>query len=537
MINGMWNLLELKLAADKQLRQRLSIAPENFKLLEWSRCMSHQVFLLQTNGLLLHSSNILSRLYGMTAFLERARYWNRICLAWSLYVDRLPIQVDLRCMLVPTFSPAVSEMLMYVNAWSMYYTTSEERETETSFAAGLKAYFMLSPTTLCGPPKHPCPPGCCPGGVTETKQKFKDAGIVFFQKKLASPATNKWTKQWQSTDFCFITTTIHGMNGELGFLRDLWKLAFSELHIDGYDPQAEQLKDVTKDAKQLAGERCHGTTRWLDNVSAMYDLRIFGITVEAVRVLTINFLPCDDFGKTILDVARHSNLVNPKYSILVSFHQYISTLVFDDSGSGRLQLLGWQDSYSTFAEWICANGEGNDNSVRKMRRSLMLVDGWCHRRLDERILSLNFLIAVFADERDSPELRKVQEDCASSYDSRGLCCLTSGLIWQLKMQGVTVLRLSFEWQAFLRSLCTLLDWTIADAECSNAKIVQYLKQHPTSGFGNLAAHMINSEWMLQSEALLKHYQARFICSEARCVYRVPNCSLFPAIPLCVPWPC
>jgi hypothetical protein len=181
------------------------------------RCMSHQSFILQTTSMLIHESSIFSRLYSIASFLGPARYWNRLTIGWSEYCTQVPVTraVVRRS---PPFSPDVAAFLDYMHCWhgKTYEPSADSDPTSNQYIENLKDYFRLSPTKLGGPPHHPCTgTTCCPNGILSTRQHFRDRGKVWLTRGIGNPATNKWTKQWRSVDWCFAIMTVHGPTAPL----------------------------------------------------------------------------------------------------------------------------------------------------------------------------------------------------------------------------------------------------------------------------------------------------------------------------------
>jgi hypothetical protein len=242
MINAEWNKLELHLAQEA-LRLML---PESFKFLEWCRCMSHQVFLLQVFSVGVFQSEPISRLYSLARFLESSRYWSRIALGWTIMCSSMPIEV-IQCQQLPAFADDVVEFMSYMSMWDVYYDWDRDKITKlqqadptqlgesSAFRPDLEAYFKLCPTTLTGPPRHSCvnPPVCCPEGRRSTNNHFATKGNVWFRRKIQCPATNKWTKQWQSVDWAYALSVLHGPDSQNpGCASELWVIAFSHIKED-----------------------------------------------------------------------------------------------------------------------------------------------------------------------------------------------------------------------------------------------------------------------------------------------------------------
>ena len=425
-----------------------------------SECQSHQTFLHQSNQLLVHIAPILSRTYGEAAFLANGHYWLRLCLAWSQFCRAVPLTLR-RVSAAPMLSQSAANMVEYLSRWNKYHENKTvldgNSRTKSQYCASLMAYFNMVPDSLYGPPTVYVWPGCGYTSEQDARAALDRAGrAAFLSRKLVSPATNKWTKQWRSTDFVW-THQIHA-NGPA-----LWRLAFSDIKIVHDNGTSEDAY------RKLQGRHFKETLAFMSNTAHQFDLRTYCVTSEPIRVLAIFFLKILDACCKELpgEVPAHLNLLNPSYSVLTAFHQYVSTLLFSATGHGRLCLL-YDANNQSFQEWIHA-GRTN-GQVRQVRRCLLLADGWSFRRHDEKNRDLSFALSCAADARSNASLIEFRDNVFRLYLSFELCCAPAGIVWQLLAQNIraNTLQCNAAWISFWGSVAKIHDHGIADAECGHS---------------------------------------------------------------------
>ena len=109
---------------------------------------------------------------------------------------------------------------------------------------------------------------------------------------------------------------------------------------------------------------------FLNSDASPTDFETYVVSAEAVRILTQYFFSLLSSEVKLSGDISHLDLVNPEYSVLFSFHQYIATLLMNETGSGRLSLI-WA-AYDSFDSWVMiARSTGQ---IQKVRRSLLLVE-------------------------------------------------------------------------------------------------------------------------------------------------------------------
>ena len=411
------------------------------QLRAWYRCHSHQNFIVQTTLMDPMGVNFLGASHRCAQFLTYSKYWLRLHTGWSMFTQQSLCPTTTPCAQRPCFSLAVSEFIDYMSSWSHIRAShdvddvgTQGPENSAGYKERLNSYFELCPQSLkTRTPIHPCLNGCC-GSLDQTLCKFEERGSsIFFNRKLESPQTNKWLKAWHITDWLYSGLNLHG-----GFLKHTWRAAFSKIK---FDDETKTKPGQPHSMNAVSGKACKLTQSFLDEAAAPFDVEVYVIATEAVRVLTLFFLNLLSSKRNFAGSGVcHLDLIHPEFSALLGFHQYVSTLLFDESGSGRLALV-W-DTYASFQSWLSSNNA--NGHVRRLRRSLALVDCWAYRRHDSEIDRSVTAMCCMADQRVADLSQRKQDQCLSYYDSLALCCSEPGIEWQLKKQAVSSLSLRSE---------------------------------------------------------------------------------------------
>ena len=439
LIHSWFNKAELKLAAG--IRDDYD-AFSTIELLDWSRCHSHQNFLLSA-GVLCLFPGILSAGYRMVKFMETShhmRLYRGALMKWYEFPGTVSVR---KCNSAPSFSPAVQEFIDYMSRWGCVKLRAAGKDEsdlhaykKSATACKLTTYFSLCPESLTQLPVHMCSrvrdsgqEHCC-ANLEETIKKLQTASDEPFVRRLQSPETNKWTNQWPSFDFIYAGSKVHTHQ------MAVWDLAFARMEFD----RDNGTRSASYSAQQ--GTRCRQTSDFLHDGSQLFNLECYIIACEAVRSLTLYFFLATKAGVSTSRFQEKSciqcDLINPAYSILVAFQQYMAGILFDAEGSGRL-LLMW-DGMQSFESWVSSHVA--TGKLRCFRRAMLQTGALSKRRHDLEICGLPWSMLSNVDTRQNPEVQEVRAHAHSLYDEMHACCCSSGLLWFWKTLGATSLELA-----------------------------------------------------------------------------------------------
>ena len=176
---------------------------------------------------------------------------------------------------------------------------------------------------------------------------------------------------FMSIDFCMA-----------GFLLSRWlpnvfRLAFGNLQFAEFDEGAQNMDPRIIEALSFSavnGRRFTSSLGFLDDASSPWMISLLAVVLEASRCLTFYWL-----GSLKKSLNRDKRCVlfeilDPSVSVVDGVLQHLAEMVMSITGHGRLKLL-WSP-YPT-CEDFCLSEPGK---VRQLRRALLLMSGWIHRR-------------------------------------------------------------------------------------------------------------------------------------------------------------
>ena len=167
-----------------------------------------------------------------------------------------------------------------------------------------------------------------------------------------------------------------------GFLLSIWlpnvfRLAFGNLQFAEFDEGAQNMDPRIIEALSFSavnGRRFTSSLGFLDDASSPWMISLLAVVLEASRCLTFYWL-----GSLKKSLNRDKRCVlfeilDPSVSVVDGVLQHLAEMVMNITGHGRLKLL-WSP-YPTYEDF-CLSEPGK---VRQLRRALLLMSGWIHRR-------------------------------------------------------------------------------------------------------------------------------------------------------------
>jgi hypothetical protein len=267
------------------------------------------------------------------------------------------------------------------------------------------------------------------GSDDDIVNEMVQAGRSFLLSRMPTvPQPSKWTKLGPCVAFIIRAWLVHF------FLPAVNHIAFKEITFAEWDPTEEYKLVEELQFSKIAGSRCKKNQEFLDNGLARFRIIILGIIMEAIRLMTFFFIAS---ARTVQDPTKLPKLLdvlNPKYSVLVTVQQYFASLLCCTGLPSRLTLLAGALSFESIPDWVHACYGTTDSTMRLVRRSVLLTAGWVHRRHTVPFSEEPWSLCILVDDRAPPELKTA---VLESFDRKHSCCVRPGLTFILKQRGVT----------------------------------------------------------------------------------------------------
>ena len=282
-----------------------------------------------------------------------------------------------------------------------------------------------------------------------------------FASQPNSPELGKWTRLGPALDRLFLGSF-------LDFYRRTFSLAFqggkSEAITlpEGDSTEATFVEEQNWQA--MRGRRVTSTLSLLDNVDMMRRVAVLSLAAEPVRVLLRCFFTfareSETPGATPAALSPPiCTLTSAMSSPVVRVLEYISSFLAASGGPRLSLLLVAARVHSHTQLWRDRQG-----LALQLRRALLLVAGWIHRRLAVRFTEWPFKLAQVVDVR-VPHARRTT--CAEAVFRSPLCCLDRHFARRLRVQRLATSPddlMSSQWQASLLSWAWRCNVTNAQIE-------------------------------------------------------------------------
>ena len=296
-----------------------------------------------------------------------------------------------------------------------------------------------------------------------------------------APVPNKWNKLWDPLEFVAMGLII------LGLLPRAFDLAFKKMIFKEFE-SADHYKIDPKLVESIAyhavnGVRLKKSTTFLQDPTTKHVVPTLLVLSEPLRILTGYWLYCLNVCRSVENPPIF-DLLDKRRSPPWALQQYLANMLFDPHGTGRLQLIWRTFDAIDYDDFL----ETHTDCVRQLRRRLMFVSCWIHRRHQEYFNFRILWILAIADNNADPSFLRL---ALARWDSCNECCLPPGMLRRLKARGITSTDLqSPKWRSIFLAIARLLQLTVADVECKHSQNNHFRGFAP---FPSIVAAFINNE--------------------------------------------
>ena len=407
-------------------------------LIDAARCQNHATHLITVSMLSLIQKKLLSRLYQLSVFLTNLGYILRLQIALKQWIEA---EMDFQCSCDmnslqpdPLMSEIVSLIRMRHSKESKGDTgkITDQNHQSSQFCKKLDAFQDMWNGSASGPPQHFCNSmqatcnSChCTSRAEAAHKMSKTAIDLLLTAAPPPPVPNKWSKLWAPLEFVAVGLVL------CNYLPNIFNLAF----------EAIEFKDSTKESEgadprmveslhfhEVQGKRYLGSKEFLQCRESQFAVRTFIIVGEALQILTKHWLHNLNRAKRAERLPLYT-LFNPRTSVVQAVLQWISHMLFDSEGRGRLQFV-WRSDRTCFADW-CHDFPA---SLRQLRHVLMSLSAWIYKRHVKYWMQFPWPLVVISDAEADPEFF---ESVLTRWDSCHTCCVRPGIARCLKERGIT----------------------------------------------------------------------------------------------------